>query len=102
MREPIYLPVGHGLDRSYWLSGCEGFRVEDADGMRIGTVVELHYRSRLDQPDALAVRGGRLGHRWLLYRAESVHTIIPAQARLVLAAGASPSRSGHQRAGDAA
>jgi hypothetical protein len=102
MRERTQLPVGHGFDRSYWLSRCEGFRVEDAEGMHIGSVVELHYRSRLDQPDELAVRGGLLGRRLLLYRADSVHTIIPAQARLVLALGAVPSRSGHRRAGDVA
>jgi hypothetical protein len=45
MREPIQIPVGHGFDRAYWLSRCEGFLVEDAAGMRIGTVVELHDHS---------------------------------------------------------
>jgi hypothetical protein len=95
MREPIQIPIGHGFDRAYWLSRCEGFLVEDAAGNRIGTVVELHYRSRLDQPDALAVRAGRLGLRLLLYPAEAVETIQAEQGRLVLATQAAPIRSGH-------
>ena len=102
MREPIQFPIGRGADRAYELSRCQGFLVQDAEGMRIGTVVELHYRSRLDQPDELAVRAGRLGHRLLIYRAEAVQTIFPSQARLVLARGASPIRSGVRRSDDAA
>ena len=102
MREPIQFPIGRGFDRAYWLSRCRGFLVQDGDGMRIGTVVELHYRSRLDQPDELAVRAGRFGHRLLIYRTEAVRTILPSEARLVLAAGASPIRTGRQRSDDAA
>ena len=70
--------------------------------MRIGTVVELHYRSRLDQPDELVVRAGHFGHRLLIYRSEAVGTILPSEARLVLAVGAWPIRTGRQRLGDAA
>ena len=62
--------------------------------MRIGRVVELHYHSRVDQPDELAVRAGRIGHRLLTYRTEAVQTILPSKARLVLAAGAAPIASG--------
>jgi hypothetical protein len=62
--------------------------------MRVGTVVELHYHSRVDQPDELAVRAGRFGHRLLIYRTEAVHAILPGKARLVLAAGAVPIGSG--------
>ena len=97
MGEPIEFPVGRGFDRAYWLSRCEGFLVQDSDGMRIGTVVELHYYSRLDQPDELAVRVGRLGHRQLIYPAQAVQTILPSKARLVLAAGAAPIGSGRDR-----
>jgi hypothetical protein len=102
MREAIQIPIGHGFDRAYWLSRCEGFLVEDAAGMRIGTVVELHYRSRLDQPDELAVRAGRFGQRVLIYRAEVVQTIMPEGARLVLAPGVAPLRSRRSGRGDAA
>ena len=94
MGEPIQFPVGRGFDRPYWLSRCEGFLVQDAEGMRIGTVVELRYHSRVDQPDELAVRAGRFGHRLLIYRTEAVQTILPSKTRLVLAAGASPIGSG--------
>jgi hypothetical protein len=94
MGEPIQFPVGRGFDRRYWLSRCEGFLVQDAEGMRVGRVVELHYHSRVDQPDELAVRAGRLGHRLLIYRTEAVEAILPGKARLVLAAGAAPIGSG--------
>ncbi len=94
MREPIHFPIGHGADRPYWLSRCEGFLVQDQEGTRIGTVVELHYRSRLDQPDELAVRAGRFGQRLLTYPADAIETILPMQARLLLAPGALPIRSG--------
>jgi len=100
MREPIQFPIEHGFDRAYWLSRCKGFLVEDEEGMRIGKVYELHYRSRLDQPDELAVRAGPFGHRLLIYHTEAVQTILPNQARLVLAADASPIRSGQRDAGD--
>ena len=93
-REPIQFPRGHAYDRAYWLSRCEGFLLEDAAGVRIGRVVEVHYESRLDQPDALAVRAGRLGLRLLVYPTAAVQTIVPAEGRLVLTSGATPVRSG--------
>jgi len=102
MREPIQVPRGHGFDRAYWLSRCEGFLVEDAAGMRIGTVVEVHHQSRLDQPDALAVRAGRLGLRLLIYPTGAVQTIVPGEARLILAAAAAPIRSGRGGSRDVA
>lgn len=97
MGELLEFPRGHGFDRAYWLSRCEGFLVEDAAGMRIGRVMELHYVSRLDQPDVLAVRAGRLGLRVLIYPAEAVQAILPTEGRLVLAAGAAPTGSGRRR-----
>jgi hypothetical protein len=97
MRETIHFPIGHGFDRGYWLSRCKGFVIADADGGRIGAVVELHYRSRLDQPDELAVRAGRFWRRRLIYRVSAVETIVPRESRLVLAAGAAPITSGRHR-----
>lgn len=99
MRETVQFPIGRGFDRPYWLSRCEGFRVEREGGRRVGTVLELHYRSRLDQPDELAVRAGRLGHRLLIFGADAVETIWPSQARLVLAADAVPIKSGRRHRG---
>ncbi len=58
--------------------------VESAEGMRIGRVVELHYGSRLDQPDELAVQAGRFGLRLLVYPAEAVKSIHPGEQRLIL------------------
>jgi hypothetical protein len=99
--EVLQFPVGGGgYDRTYWLSRCVGFLVVSADGMRIGTVVELRYGSRLDQPDELVVRAGRLGHRQLAYSVQTVQTIVPAQARLVLGPGAAPTGSAGRQPND--
>jgi hypothetical protein len=102
MRAPIEFPRGRGFDRAYWLSRCEGFLVESADGSRIGTVVDLHYRSRLEQPDELVVRAGWLGRRLLIYSAEAVQTVVPGKARLILAAGATPSGNSRSEPDEAA
>ena len=95
----LEFPKGRGFDRPYWLSRCEGFLVQDAAGMRIGRVAELQYVSRLDQPDALVVRAGRLGSRLLIYATEAVQTIVPAEDRLMLSAQATPTRSQRRSAG---
>jgi len=98
----LQFPSAGGFDSAYWLSRCAGFLVVSGDGMRIGTVVELRYGSRLDQPDELVVRAGRLGHRLLVYSVESVEMIEPEQARLVLTPGASPIGSTRPRPDSAA
>jgi hypothetical protein len=88
-RKVVGFPVGHGrLDRAYWLSRCEHFRVEQADGTPIGRVEELRYRSRLDEPDELTVRLGLFGLRRLTFPVEAVRRIHASQRRLTLAPGA--------------
>lgn len=90
MAETTQFPLDGSADRAYMLTRCQGFLVQAADGNRIGTVIELHYRSRLDQPDELAVRTGLFGHRLLICPTATVEQIIPGEHRLLLAAGATP------------
>jgi hypothetical protein len=82
------IQIGRGFDRAYRLSRCRGFLVQTHEGKRIGTVSELHYRSRLDQPDELAVQRGLLGLQRLVYRADQVEAILWSEQRLVLIADA--------------
>jgi hypothetical protein len=70
-------------DTDYWLCRCEGFRVDTATG-RVGVVAGVRFRSRLDRPDELLIRGGVLGRRTLVVPVSDVETIVPQQQRLVL------------------
>ena len=70
-------------DTDYWLCRCEGFRVDTATG-RVGVVAGVRFRSRLDRPDELLIRGGVLGRRTLVVPVSDVETILPQQQRLVL------------------
>lgn len=69
------------FDRDYWLSHCEGFRVETANG-RLGIVEEV--RSRGEHEVVLAVRAGLLGRRLLLVSGRDVDFIVPRAQRLWL------------------
>lgn len=70
------------FDRGYWLSHCEGFRVDTADG-RLGFVEEL--RAGIDgQGDMLAVRAGLLGRRIVLVPVTEVDFIVPRAKRIWL------------------
>ena len=67
------------FDRDYWLSHCEGFRVDTAHG-RLGFVEEVRGG---DIGDAvLAVRTGVLGRRVMLVPADAVDFIVPRAQRL--------------------
>jgi hypothetical protein len=73
------------FDHAYWLSRCEGFRV-DWQGGRGGTVEEVRFRSRHDRPDVLVVRVGRFRRRRLLVPADEVVSLSPRERRVVLSA----------------
>ena len=53
------------------LHTTRGFLVADVRGRRIGRVVSAMYGTSPDEPDALAVRAGRLRHR---------HFVVPTAA----------------------
>jgi len=70
-----------GFDADYWLGRCQGFRVETAFGAW-GVVEETRFRSRLDRPDLIAVRVGRLPRRRVLVSVEDVEEINPREGLL--------------------
>jgi hypothetical protein len=69
-------------DFDYRLCRCEGFRVDSPQG-RVGVVQELQFRSRIDRPDALAVRKGFLG-RLLLIPVDEVAEVSFGEERVIL------------------
>jgi hypothetical protein len=66
-----------------WLRRCEGFRVDAPQG-RVGFVEEVRYASRLDRPDVIAVRSGRLGRLLLIVPVAEIAEILPREERIVL------------------
>ena len=70
------------LDRDYWLSHCEGFRVDTAFG-RLGFVEEC--RPGVDsEGGVLAVRAGLLGRRIVLVPTTEVDFVVPRAKRIWL------------------
>jgi hypothetical protein len=70
---------------------CEGFEVDSPDGL-VGVVEGLRFDSRIDVPDFLEVRGGRLGRELLLIPVEAVQEISADEER-VLVRGVSPTQT---------
>jgi hypothetical protein len=70
--------------RTYWLSRCEGFRVETPEG-RYGLVEAVMFKVRPDDPDALVVRTGMLGRRLVLVPVDDVAEVTPRRERVSLA-----------------
>jgi hypothetical protein len=69
------------FDRAYWVSHCEGFRVDTSAG-KLGFVDEV-LDADADEP-VLAVRAGMLGRRILLVPAHAIDFIVPRTERLWL------------------
>jgi hypothetical protein len=91
------------FDRSYWLSNCEGFRVEFPGGAH-GYVEEVRYRGDPDRAALLAVRVGRLGARVVVVPVDEVRFIVPRAERIWLRSpleiarmDAAPARAAHRR-----
>jgi hypothetical protein len=70
-----------GFDADYWHCRCQGFRVAVPSGAR-GIVEETRFGSRLDRPDVIAVRVGRLPRRLVLVPIEEVEEINPRERLL--------------------
>jgi hypothetical protein len=82
----IDLPrVPQASDRDYWLSRCDHFTVY-AGGRIVGAVEGMRFRSRVDRPDVLEVRCGRLDRRLLLVPVDDVELVEPEEKRIVLQA----------------
>ncbi len=79
-----------GIDAAL-LVRCEGFEVDSPVGL-VGFVQGIRFGSRIDVPDFLEVRGGRLGREVLLIPIEAVQEISPEEER-VLVRGVSPTQT---------
>jgi hypothetical protein len=80
------------LDHEYWLSHCEGYRV-DKPGGRIGLVEEVRHAPDDGRAESLAVLVGMLGRRRLIVSVSEVDAIVPHAERIYLKAGATLLRS---------
>ena len=69
------------FDRDYWLSHCDGFRVDGSEG-QLGVVEDV--RPAGDGEVTLAVRAGMLGRRLLLVPAGEVASIVPRDRHIWL------------------
>lgn len=79
------------VDEDYWLGHCHGFRV-DGPGGRLGVVEHVIYGSRVDRPDAVAVRLGLRRSRTVTVPVTDVTQVCPAHARLILGREAGTAR----------
>jgi hypothetical protein len=86
-------PQALGVEWAYWLCRCEGFRVEAPEG-RVGLVDGVRFRTRLDRPDVLLVRVGRLRHRLLSVSVAEIAELLPAEGRIILRGPVGPVRGG--------
>jgi hypothetical protein len=78
-------------DGAALLARCEGFEVDSPVGV-VGFVEGLRFGSRIDTPDFLEVRGGRLGRELLLIPVEAVEEVSHEDERL-LVRGVSPTQT---------
>jgi hypothetical protein len=78
-------------DHDVLLVRCEGFEVSSPIGL-VGFVEGLRFGSRIDVPDFLEVRGGRLGRELLLIPVEAVQEISSEEERVVVR-GVSPTQT---------
>ena len=78
-------------DHAALLARCQGYEVDSPVGL-VGFVEGLRFGSRIDVPDLLEVRGGRLGRELLLIPVEAVQDISPEEER-VLVRGVSPTQT---------
>lgn len=71
------------LDTDYWLGHCQGFRVDSPDG-RIDLVEDVLFKSQLQRPDTLLIRGGLLGTHLVAVPVDEVDEIAPRKEQIAL------------------
>jgi hypothetical protein len=76
-------PVQEPFDRSYWLTHCEGFRVDFPGGAH-GYVEEVRHASDPDRAALLTVRMGALGRRALIVPVDEIAFLVPRAERIWL------------------
>lgn len=85
MEGNLFRRFGGTGDLEYWLRNCEGFRVELADGRRVGIVKGIRFGSRTDRPDVLVVRAGIFRRRELEIPVLAVREVVLRDKRVVVA-----------------
>ena len=75
--------TGGEVDRAYWLTHCEGYRVDGSEG-RLGFVEQVRIGKDSPADTILAVRAGRLGRRHLLVSVAEVAFVVPRAQRIWL------------------
>ena len=73
-RRTVALRRQNGPDREFWLAHCEGFLVESPDGP-VGVVETVRFGSRLDLPDEIEIRAGRIRAIELVVPIEQIEEI---------------------------
>lgn len=71
------------LNDDYWLDHCHGFRV-DSPAERVGLVEDVLFRARLERPDTLLVRRGRLDRRLIAVPVADVEEVTPSLGHIAL------------------
>jgi hypothetical protein len=71
------------FDRDYWLTHCEGYRV-DTGTNRLGVVETVILGENPPDDTCLVIRGGWLGRRVVLVPLSSVAFIVPQAERIWL------------------
>lgn len=69
--------------REYWLSHCEGYRVETPDGL-IGFVEEVVRPPDASEASSIKVRAGLGGRSVVVVPAAAVREIVPDAERIVI------------------
>jgi hypothetical protein len=72
-----------GAGREYWLAHCEGFQVVSPTGA-VGVVQSVRFGSRLDLPDEVEIRAGRLRPLELVVPIAEVEDVEPEKERIRL------------------
>ncbi len=96
MGRELQFPRTPVCDRDYWLCRCEGFGVQSPE-RRVGTVEGLRFGTRVDRPDALAVRTGLFGRRVVLIPVSMVEAIAPEERSVRVARAPARSEPGPPR-----
>jgi hypothetical protein len=75
--------LAHASAEGRSLARCEGFQVDSPAGP-VGVVEGLRFVSRIDRPDLLEVRGGRLGRQLLVIPVSQVKEVVVADELVLL------------------
>jgi len=85
-RRTVALRRQIGPDREFWLAHCEGFLVDSPEGP-VGVVETVRFGSRLDLPDEIEIRAGRIRPIEFVVPIEEIVEVDPEAELIRLAYG---------------